>query len=114
MWLATKLGFYSIVQNQPPDDGDAAIYHVEAQAREDLENLLFATALQNEIIESPEADYRYRIIASPPEIFEILSVLAESVDYDNFPEALANNPEQQQKLETYQRFWKSRLPMSGS
>ena len=40
MFLETRLGAFSIVQAQPPDDGDGAIYHVSSRARADLDRLL--------------------------------------------------------------------------
>ena len=84
MWLATKYGFYSIVQKQPPDDGDPAVYHVRARVRQDLENLLAASALAMEILEWPEADYRYRIVIHQRELFDLMCLLAENLDYPNF------------------------------
>lgn len=51
MWLATKYGWFSIVQKQAPDDGEAAVYHVRARVKQDLEHLVKTTALQNEIQE---------------------------------------------------------------
>lgn len=105
MWLATKLGFFSIVQKQPPDDGDAAVYHVRARVRADLENLLGATGLQREILAWPSADYRFRIMASQREVFDIMSALAESIDYDNFKGVVAATPDQRPKLDAYGKVW---------
>ncbi len=84
MWLATKHCFYSIAHKQAPDDGKPAVYHVRARVRGDLENLLKATGMLQEIQEWPKADYRYRIIVSQQEAFEIMNHLAESLDYSNF------------------------------
>jgi len=105
MWLATKLGFYSIVQKQPPDDGDAAVYHVRARVREDLENLLQVTSLPCEILAWPKADYRYRIVVGQQEVFEIMSALAESIDYDNFKGIIAATASQRHKLDAYHKVW---------
>ena len=114
MWLATKLGFYSIVQTQPPDDGDAAVYHVRARVREDLENLLRVTGLQREILAWPTADYRFRIMASQQEVFEIMGALAESIDYDNFKGAIAATPDQRQRLDAYHKVWSTLAHELGS
>jgi hypothetical protein len=105
MWLATKLGFFSIVQKEPPDDGDAAVYHIRARVREDLENLLRLTDLQREILTWPSADYRFRIMASQQEVFEIMSALAESIDYDNFKGVIAATPDQRDRLDAYHKVW---------
>ena len=85
MRIATKLGSFTIIQAQPPDDGDAAIYHLRSPAREALEHLLQSTGLAREIVPpSSPADSEYRVIISRNEIFDILSALAESIDYDHF------------------------------
>jgi hypothetical protein len=105
MWLATKLGFFSIVQKDPPDDGDAAVYHVRARVKGDLENLLNVTGLQREILMWPSADYRFRIIASQLEVFEIMSALTETIDYPNFKNAIAAAKDQRPKLHAYHQVW---------
>lgn len=105
MWLATKYGFFSVVQKQAPDDGEPAVYHVRARVRTDLENLLKATGLTQEIQEWPKADYRYRIIAGQQEVFEIMSHLAESLDYDNFKSMIAETKDQRHKLHAYHDVW---------
>lgn len=84
MRLATKFGVYSVVQKQPPDDGDAAVYQVRARFRDDLEKLLRAAGFQHEISTRPDTDERYSILATQQEIFEIMSTLTESIDYDTF------------------------------
>ncbi len=84
MWLATKLGHYSIVQTQPPDDGDAAVYEVRAQTREELDSLLQMTGLHREISPSAGSSERYSIVATQRELFEIMSTLVDTIDYDRF------------------------------
>jgi hypothetical protein len=105
MWLATKLGFFSIVQKEPPDDGEAAVYHVRAQGREDLQNLFQVTGLQREILETPGADSRFRILVTQQEVLEIVSALAESIDYDSFKGVMAATPDPRHKLDAYHRAW---------
>jgi len=94
-----------MVQKQPPDGGEPAVYHVRARLRKDLENLAKATALQHEIQEWPKADYRYRIIVGQQEVFEIMSHLAESLDYDNFKSMIAGSDDQRGKLHAYHDVW---------
>jgi hypothetical protein len=103
MWLTTKLGFFSIIQKVPPDDGDAAVYHVCATARGDLENLLHALGFQRNILISPDADSRYRITAIQQEIFEILGVLTDTVDYDSLEAALTEIPSQRGRVAAWLR-----------
>ncbi len=40
MWIASKFGFFSIVQKQAPTEESPAVYHVRARLRADIENLL--------------------------------------------------------------------------
>ena len=76
MWIASKLGFYSIVQKT------AGEWHVRARRRADLVNLLDAScpepaATADRIEESPAADYRWRIIVTDAaELAGIFTALA--------------------------------------
>ena len=99
MWLATKLGFFSIVQKVPPDDGDAAVYHVRAMVRADLENLLQVTGIQSGILEPLSPSERFHIMATQREVFEILSALAETIDYDHFEDPVAAMSDQRARQE---------------
>ena len=105
MWLATKFGFYSIVQKQALDDGGSPCFHVRARVRTDLENLLTATGLQREILEWPDADYRYRIIIDAEDLTHLMLVLVENLDYGNFKSMIAATPEQRGKLHAYHEIW---------
>ena len=78
MWLATKHGFYSIVQKSPGQ------FHVRGRVRKDLENLLQLVGKDLEILDWPSADYRYRFIVSQRELSDIMGALAVSLDYPNF------------------------------
>lgn len=84
MFLETRLGAFSIVQAQPPDDGDGAIYHVSSRARADLDRLLQSTGFQREISESREEGWPYRFAASQRDLFDLMSTLAETIDYHRF------------------------------
>jgi hypothetical protein len=106
MWLATKYGFYSIVQKR---DGyiDKQLYQVRARVRRDLENLLELTKLDREILAWPKADYRYRFLASFQDLIAIMNSLAESLDYDDFKATITKRKDQSAKLTAYHDLWRN-------
>jgi hypothetical protein len=99
MWLATKHGFYSIVQKPPGQ------YHVRARIRQDLVNLLALVRRDLEIHDWPAADYRYRIIVAQRDLGEIMAALAVSLDYTNFKNQIARSPDQSGKLDAFHEIW---------
>ena len=99
MWLATKHGFFSIVQKSPGE------YHVRARIRGDLENLIVLVNMDLQIHCWPSADYRYRIIVGDSEFSLIMANLALSLDYHNFKTKIAHTPDQQAKLESFHEIW---------
>ncbi len=105
MWIATKFGFYSIVQKQAPDEGGSDSFHVRARVRTDLENVLTVTGLQQEILEWPNADYRFRIVIDSEDLSHLMLVLVENLDYGNFKSMIAATPGQRGKLHEYHKIW---------
>jgi hypothetical protein len=107
MWIASKLGFYSIVQKRPGE------WHVRARLRADLVNLVNAVcrepaAVVETIEEWPTADYRWRILVTDAgELAGIFAALAESVTYPNFKSEVARRPDQTAKLPAYHDLWHS-------
>jgi len=99
MWLATKHGFYSIVQKPPGQ------FHVRARVRQDLVNLLDLVRKELEILDWPSADYRFRIIVQHRDLGEIMAALAVSLDYANFKNQIANSPDQRVKLDAFHEVW---------
>lgn len=101
MWIASKLGFYSIVIK----DGHI---HVRARERGDLVNLVDSLPVE----EWPAADYRYRVrvpFADDTDramiVQDLLLSFAETIDYDNFKSAIAREPSQRSKLSAYHCIW---------
>ncbi len=105
MWIASKFGFFSIVQKHAPAEGTPAGYHVRARLHADLENLLHAARLRKEIQEWPDADYRYRFIGSEADVDQVMACLAATLDYDNFKSKIGRTPEQRSKLDAYHEIW---------
>jgi hypothetical protein len=107
MWIASKLGFYSIVQKT------AGEWHVRARLRADLVNLVNAVyrepaAVVETIEEWPTADYRWRILVTDAgELAGIFAALGDSVDYPNFKAEVGRRPDQTAKLPAYHALWAS-------
>ncbi|HSH09294.1 MAG TPA: hypothetical protein VK995_02830 [Oceanipulchritudo sp.] len=99
MWLATKHGFYSIVQKPPGN------FHVRARVRQDLVNLLTLVQKDLEILDWPAADYRFRIIVTQRDLGEIMAAMALALDYPNFKNQIARTPDQRIKLNAFHEIW---------
>ena len=106
MWIASKHGFYSIVQKQSCMEGNRCAFHIRARIRKDLENLLRGLSFKREIVEWPDADYRYRFLASRGDLVEIMCFLSEELDYSNFKSMIGQTLDQRDKLSAYHDIWK--------
>lgn len=101
MWLATRLGYFSIVKKE---DG---VYHIRARAAADLDQLrryLGKPSLRIHL--TPSADYPARICtASADMISDIFIALAADIQYSNFKSAIGAAPAQRDKLPWYHEIW---------
>ena len=102
MWIASKLGFYSIVKKSGPD---GVAYHVRGRTVEDLERLKEAAKLENTIFFWDTADYKFRMLVSKPELKLIMAALADGVTYPNFKTEIASTAHQRPKLPAYHQLW---------
>ncbi len=84
VWLLTPRGFYSAVANR--DDPETVL--VRARVREDLEQLAGVVG-ELEILETPDADYRWRTIVSRRAWTGALILMAAEIDYPNFKAEVA-------------------------
>jgi hypothetical protein len=104
MWLTTTRGHFSTVKNQ--DDGESLL--VRARARADLEALTELPPMQrysDQIVETPEADYPFRIWSVNPVSFAaaVSEMIREEIDYAAFKTAVAeDDPE---RARTYMDAW---------
>jgi len=83
VWLFTTDGFFSAVAHR--DDEDRLM--IRARVREDAERL--AEALGAELLETPAADYRFRVVVSRDTWATYVQQAAEHIDYPNFKDAVA-------------------------
>ena len=98
MWIASKYGFYSIIQK---DDG----FHVRGRLKQDLENLKKHSGLDCEVLKWDTADYRYRMIVPADKIAGVFTVLLDSIDYSNFKSMVGKTEGQREKLGAYHEVW---------
>ena len=103
MWLFTKFGFYSIVQDQQ----NKAIFKVRARKKSDIEALKKHVLILSEcpIHCDKKADYWFRIFINPIQLQQLMLFLANSLDYFNFKESIYLNKTQNDKLEAYHQVW---------
>ncbi len=105
MWIASKFGFFSIVQKQEPTEGSPAVYHVRARLRADRENLLLAARLRKDIEEWPHANYKYRFLGTEGDVAQVMACPAATLDYDNFKSKIGRTHDQKRKLDAYHEIW---------
>lgn len=101
MWLATTLGFFSATVS--PDDRSK--FQIRARERGDLEGLCGCLGIGAPVLETRNADYRYRIIVEPEMFTTILTELARGIDYTNFKDAVKHTEGQAHKVGAYTRVW---------
>lgn len=85
MWICDATGFFSIVKKDCKDDE----LLVRARVYEDLKRLADRLTLPAAaIVETPRADYRYRMTAKASAIAKYLAASALAINYDNFKASL--------------------------
>ena len=101
MWLFTAKGFYSVVTTDRGGD-----YMVRGRVKADLDALLpiiepFGRA--RKVLETANADYRYRLVVDTDEWLRISEVLSAEVDYVNFKARVHRS--NSERARTYGRVW---------
>ena len=106
MWIFTREGFFSAVQSPEYCTDDELA--VRGRSRQDLEALvrwLGARGPALEIIETPEADYRWRVILARSRWSDYVHQAAEAIDYPNFKGATTGGD--RLRHDAYFGCWKS-------
>ncbi len=101
MWLFTTFGFFSIVQKGCGTDE----VQVRARRRSDLEALRERLPGPREIVETPWADYRYRLVVTKRELGRIVAQAIGDIDYPNFKEAVRAGGGDAARMSAYHRVW---------
>jgi hypothetical protein len=103
MWLVTDRGFYSVV-----DKGDREGYLcVRGRVREDIEALFELdplAAYADDVIETHDSDYRYRVYVRREDWVRAAADLAARIDYDNFKNHVARQ-QGRDRASTYSEVW---------
>jgi hypothetical protein len=98
MWLFTKQGFFSAVQNF----NDSNLIHVRARFKGDLERLCATYGVEPQVVNLPNTDYPFRMDFERGKWAEIVKSEAESIDYSNFKNAVHDGT---RRDEAYMDVW---------
>ena len=119
MWIATKYGFFSIVKNMRKKEEPEV--QIRARNRGDLEKLRrafiknwqkihgekpkYGTKNFPLILDTPEADYKHRMIVNIIHLVHIMSLICTEIDYPNFKDMIHDTPDQKDKSLAYSEMW---------
>lgn len=105
MWIASKYGFYSIVQTRENKE----LFMVRARAEKDLKNLKSSLSVlkEHEIRVTKHADYHFRVLVNREELSQLMKFFASEIDYPNFKDKIKSIPSQMDKLRFYSEIWAS-------
>jgi hypothetical protein len=95
MWLFTLYGFFSVVCARDQDGAKAETntLMVRARVRHHLETLQgrFTELGDDSIRETPDTDYRYRIVVPKARWKEVVAQMVEELSYSNFKDEAARS-----------------------
>lgn len=111
MWIATKIGFFSIVEKEHHENPNGQkLFVVRARDSGDLHRLILL--IKNKIKKEPtiysyeKSDYPHRIYLETKEDFEAtLAVLTQTVTYPNFKDEILETDHQKDKVQPYSDLW---------
>lgn len=107
MWLMTTEGFFSAVADR--DDDDFVL--VRSRARVDSDRL--AAAVDGaEVLETPHADYRWRVRIRRASWRSYVAAQALAIDYDNFKNAVAKR-QGVERAHVYGEVWGALLQLQS-
>ena len=105
MWIASKIGWFSVVVDLERPDGML----IRARARADIFNLFTANKDLPSIgrpTSDESRDYRWRMSIGKADWIRLAARLAEAVDYSNFKNAVHDQPDQLNKGRAYLAIWR--------
>jgi len=85
MWIVMNDSYISAVQ----DRNNKMNLVVRARVREDLENAF--PSLKQDIIESTDSDYRFRLFMTKQFLCGVMNTKIMNIDYDNFKNSVKQN-----------------------
>jgi hypothetical protein len=106
MWLATEIGWFSVVIDSQHGDDRMLI---RARCKADIYNLFDLYRRDLTSMEPPTSDesrdYRWRMSISRREWISLAAKLASNIDYSNFKDVVHQRPDQGNKSTAYARIW---------
>ena len=111
MWLFTQYGFFSVVCARDLTGKtkgiDPATLMVRARSRQHLESLQSRfTELQGcEIAETPNTDYRYRLVVPKAVWGQVVDALTAEIDYGNFKSRAHEKTGDEQYIKALHDVW---------
>ncbi len=103
MWIFKNDAFVSIVQDWDMPDQLWA----RARIRGDLERFFDVTDLP--VIETPSADYRFRVVVDREAVKSALICAVDDIDYDNFKSSIAATPVEDERHNAYLKVWSAMM-----
>ena len=105
MWIFSKEGFFSVVQNEYCNEDELM---VRARWKADLKKLSERIGRKAEILEFAGSDYRYRIKVTREEWVDYCAQAANEIDYSNVKGTIAGKD----RSHAYMRVWAALLPLA--
>lgn len=85
MWLFTKNGYYSIVQDSYCKHDEVVI---RARVEKDLIDLMKEASINYALTKTPYADYKFRIIIKKEDLKKFINDYIDKLDYNNFKNSI--------------------------
>ena len=105
MWLMTKHGLYSVVEDEDP-----SYLLIRARRQQDLENLASLVSFKTEVEVTDVADYRYSIRLKRGSARRLLAATFDQINYPNFRDTITKTPDQREKIFSYRQIWSALSP----
>ena len=108
MWVISLDGFLSVVQK----NRDKGTDNVEVRSRNshDLRRFIKRMNIRRKIIETPQADYPFRIVTTRKIWGKYLAQMAEMISYDNFKHQIGLQ-DGKDRAKVYLRVWSDLLEL---
>lgn len=110
MWMANQYGWFSITQATDP--AQAHKLQVRARDREQLAAFMHAHSIAGGIVETPRADYPFRVYLPANVVARIVSAEVKAIDYSNFKDQAAKvNGGRSRFVDFLHKVWSNGLAM---
>lgn len=107
MWVFTNTAFVSAVAHREAPDK----LMVRARLKGDFDAFFGGTVPKPEVIETPDADYRFRAVVSRAAFERAVSVAAQAIDYPNFKGSIAHADDA--RHDAYMDVWSAMYKVQG-